>query len=323
MTFTAAIVGLGKIGMRYDQHLSAPAYVLSHARAFAEHPDFLIAGAADPDPLRREEFSRTFGASAYPTAGELMAAVKPDVLVIASPTASHAESLREALDNHTPRVVLCEKPLAYSSVETRAIIDACDRRGIPLLVNFIRRADPGIMEVATRIENGKIATPFKAAVWYSKGLLHNGSHMVDLMRFWFGPVRGIRLVQSGRALPQGDAEPDFQVTFDHGSAIFCAAWEEHFSHYTLDLVTSSGRLCYEQGGELFWRSTETHPAMDGYRRLAPQPEIIGNDMNRYQYHVTEQLGRMLRGASCTLCTGAEAAATGEWLDRVLRERGAE
>jgi predicted dehydrogenase len=323
MAFTSAIIGLGKIGMLYDRHLPAPAFVLSHARAFAEHPDFLLAGAADPDPSRRDDFFRTFGASAYPTTGELMAAVKPDVLVIASPTANHAEVLREALENYAPRVVLCEKPLAYNSAETRAMIGACDRRGIPLLVNFIRRADPGIREFAKRIESGQITTPFKAAVWYSKGLLHNGSHMVDLMSFWFGPVRDVRLVQSGRALPNGDAEPDFQATFDCGSAIFCAAWEEHFSYYTLDLVTASGRLCYEQGGELFWRGTETCPAMDGYRRLAPQPEIIGNDMNRYQYHVTEQLGRMLRGASCTLCTGAEAAATAEWLDRVLRERGAE
>jgi predicted dehydrogenase len=252
-----------------------------------------------------------------------MVAVKPDVLVIASPTAHHADVLRESLENHVPRVVLCEKPLAYSAAETQAMIDACDRRGIPLLVNFIRRADPGIREIARRIAIGHIATPFKAAVWYSKGLLHNGSHMVDLMSFWFGPIRSVRLVQSGRSLPDGDAEPDFHAMFDHGSAIFCTAWEEHFSHYTLDLVTSSGRLCYEQGGELFWRDAEAHPALDGYRRLAPKPEVIGNDMNRYQYHVTEQLKLVLRGGSSTLCTGADAAATAGWLGRVLQERGAE
>lgn len=320
MAFTAAIVGLGRIGMLYDRHLPASSHVLSHARAFAEHPDFALVGAADLDPPLREDFSRLYGAPAYPSVGELVAAAKPDVLVIASPTKTHARVLQEALDRHAPRLVLCEKPLAYDAAEAQAMIDTCERRGVLLFVNFIRRADPGVREIASRIASGKIAAPFKSAVWYSKGLLHNGSHLVDLMSFWFGPIRDVRLVQSGRTLADGDAEPDFLATFDQGSAMFCAAWEEHFSHYTLDLVAASGRLRYEQGGELLWQRAETHPTLDGYRRLAPEPEIIGNDMNRYQDHVAEQLGLALRGVPNTLCTGTAAAATANWLGQVLQSR---
>lgn len=318
MKTTAAIIGLGNIGMRYDIALPLESHVLSHARAFRMHPDFELVGGVDPNPDLREEFARTYGAIAYASVEQLLAAVKPDVIAVASPTASHGDIVTTILLHHSPRAILCEKPLALNSSTAREMIDACAGKKVPLYVNFIRRADPGVMEVKSRLATGSIAMPFKAVVWYSKGLLHNGSHFADLLTFWSGPIRDMQIIAPGRPCDH-DAEPDLRFEFDQGSAIFCAANEENYSHYTVEVVAANGRLRYEQGGKITWQPAESHPTLTGYRQLQPDPEIIDNDMSRYQYRVAEQLSLALKGSAHSLCTGRWAAETQHWLENAINE----
>lgn len=320
MTYTAAIVGLGNVGMLYDRQLPADAFVLSHARAFCLHPDFELVGAAELDLNLRRDFTQTYGSPAFPTVDDLLAHATPDIVVLASPTGTHSQVVKKILQRYRPRTILCEKPLAYETAAAWAMVNACTSEQVPLYVNFIRRADPGVREVKSRLESGQITPPFKAVVWYSKGLLHNGSHFADLLTFWFGPICGVQLIHRGRTWAEFDAEPDFKIVFSQGSAIFCSAQEEHYSHYTVEIVAANGRLRYEQGGELSWQNAVLHPTLDAYRQLQPLPEIIVCDMNRYQFRVAEQLSRAMRGAAHTLCSGASAAETHEWLEKVINGR---
>lgn len=321
MSYSAGIIGLGQIGMGYDRLYLGSAQVQTHARAFSLHPLFNLVGAADPDPNARAAFAEMYAAPAYETSQDLFAAAPLDVLVVASPTSTHPVMVHEALRMCRPRLVLCEKPLAYESAAARAMCDAAEAHEVALYVNFMRRADPGVREIANRIAAGAIEAPLKAVVWYSKGLLHNGSHFFDLMCFWFGPVDRVELVQPGRELPNGDAEPDFHVRFERGEALFCAAWEEHYSHYTIEILSPSGRLRYEQGGEIFWQRAVQHPSLDGYRRLDTEAQAVRSDMARYQYNVADELVRVLRGDDTTLCTAREAAIEAEWLSTVIEQRG--
>lgn len=322
MKLKAAIIGLGNIGMRYDRALPADAYVLSHARAFYLHPEFDLVGGADPDAVLRKEFTQCYGAKAYANAEQLLADIKPDVIVVACPTQSHGGVVSTILAHHAPRAILCEKPLAYESATAQAMNEACANRKIPLYVNYIRRADPGVQEIKVRIESAEIAMPFKAVVWYSKGLLHNGSHFADLLAYWFGPIRAGAIIQPGRTLQDLDAEPDFYFLFDQGSAIFCAAREENYSHYTVEIVAANGRLRYEQGGAIAWQPAIPHPQLAGYRQLQAFPVNIESDMNRYQYRVADQLSRALNGKDHALCTGESSLETQHWLENLIKERNA-
>lgn len=317
MEHTVAIVGLGNIGLRYDRHLPADCHVLTHARAFALHPEFRLVAAADPDPALREEFSALHGVPAHASIEELLDQVRPDVMVVASPTGTHADIVANTLARYTPRAILCEKPLAYGMDAAQVMVTGCEAAKVPLYVNFIRRADPGVLEVKARIGDGRIAMPFKAVVWYSKGLLHNGSHFADLLSFWFGPIRAVSVVARGRAFGEGDAEPDIRLDFDHGSTIFFAAREENYSHYTVEVVAANGRLRYEQGGKIFWQEVAPHSTLPGYRRLDDTAERIENDMDRHQYRVAEQLSLALRGSDHALCTGAWSVMTQGWLIKAI------
>lgn len=313
------LVGLGQIGLGYDLHLGDDV-VYSHARAFSRHADFALTAGVDGDAGRRAQFTGAYGAPAYATLAEALDAQPAiDVLVIAVPTAGHGPVLRAVLARCTPRAVLCEKPLADDIGEARAMAALCAERGVALYVNYIRRSDSAVIDVAQRIADGAIAGPLKGVCWYSKGFRHNGSHFFNLLEYWLGPMRDFSVLAPGRLWQDHDPEPDLRVQFERGSVVFMAAREEAFSHYTIELLAANGRLRYEQGGQQVAWQPAVAGALAGYTVLATQAEMLESGMRCYQLHVTQQLAAALRGAPHVLCSGAEALATLEHMQPIIEQ----
>ena len=313
------LVGLGQIGMGYDLQLEDDA-VYSHARAFSRVPGFTLAAGVDGSAEQRARFTQHYGAPAYATVAEALAAHgTPGVLAVAVPTAHHGAVLREVLAHGSPRAVLCEKPLADDIAEARAMEALCRERGVALYVNYIRRSDSAVAEVARRIAGGAIAGPLKGVCWYSKGLRHNGSHFFNLLEYWLGPLRSATVLDAGRLWQGHDPEPDVRAVFERGSVMLLAAREEAFSHYTIELLAANGRLRYEQGGQQVSWQPAVPGALAGYTVLSPQAENLPTGMRRYQLHVAEQLAAALRGEAHVLCSGAEGLATLEHLQPIIEQ----
>lgn len=313
----ALIVGLGQIGCGYDFADPDMTRAHTHARALATHPAFALVGGVDPDSQHRGRFSEAYGLPAWPTVEAALTVTRPTVAVVATPTAAHAATVGQLLATDGVRSILCEKPLAVTLIEAQRVVDACRARDCLLVVNYMRRCEPGAVEVRNRIADGRIGRPLKAVVWYSKGLVHNGSHFHNLLEFWCGRATDIRLLDPGRRLPSGDSEPDVHITYAHGTAVFLAAREECFSHYTVELVAPNGRLRYEQGGsKIVWQAAIEDPDFDGYRMLAPTGEELATGMHRSQWYVAEQWARRLNGQPSDICSGDDALRTLELLLQV-------
>jgi predicted dehydrogenase len=218
---------------------------------------------------------------------------------------------------HRPRVVLCEKPLAYNLEDARQILSVCETAGCRLFVNYLRRGDPGVQEVRRRLDVGHIAQPLKGVSWYSKGLIHNGSHFLDLLQYWLGDIREFKVTNPGRAFGQEDVEPDVLLEFAGGGVHFIAAKEEHFSHYTVELVAPNGRLRYEQGGgTILWQPVRSSETVHGYSVLDVSEERIPSDLGRVQWHVVDQIALAMSGARTSLCEGRDAFRTIEHLTAI-------
>lgn len=320
MSVVVLIVGLGQIGMGYDLHLEPNGHVYSHARAFSQHPRFRLIGGVDPDEQQRQIFTRTYGCPAYGDVETALERHQPDLFIIAVPTQFHNQALQRALERSHPKIILCEKPLSYDLQEARSMVQACAAKGVMLYVNYMRRSDPGVIEIKRRIVNNEFGAPIKGIAWYSKGFFHNGSHLFNLLEYWLGPMKGSVVLNRGRLWNDTDPEPDIQITFERGNVVFLAAWEEAFSHYTVELLSPNGRLRYEQGGELIhWQPVQPDPHFQGYNVLSAKPEIIGSGMNRYQWHVAEQLARALDGQEAQLCGGADALQTLESMQQIIKQ----
>jgi predicted dehydrogenase len=321
MTDKCLIIGLGEIGMGYDLALSPIKAVYSHARAFSMHPAFELVCAVDPIESQRDLFIQKYARPAYPTIASALQSHEASMVVIASPTAQHSLVLEEILAHSSPKLILCEKPLAYELSEARYIVETCESAGVKLFVNYIRRSDPGAIEIKARIDSGQFAAPIKGVVWYSKGFLHNGSHFFNLLEYWLGPFVKARILDGGRLWDKQDPEPDVQVEFKQGKVVFLAAWEESFSHYTIELITPSGRLRYEQGGEsIAYQTTHDDPSIVGYKILKSDPELITNGMYRCMWHVADQIAEALADRPHNLCTGRQALTTLEAMHQIINQR---
>ena len=315
------IIGLGQIGMGYDLTLDSDKHIYTHARAFMLHSEFDLIGAVDPSEKQRSVFERHYNKPVYQSLVRALEIELPDVVVIANPTTEHCETLKTILQNSKVKVILCEKPLAYDLAEAREMVKVCEKAGVKLFVNYMRRSDPGVVEIKKRIEGGEILSPIKGFAWYSKGFFHNGSHFFNLLEYWLGAFQKAYVLNSGRLWDEHDSEPDVHVEFERGKIFFQAAWEESYSHYTIELLSPSGRLRYDQGGEsISWQGTHSDPIFSGYRSLMTDSETIPNRMNRYQWSVIEELVNTLNERPHNLCSGRQALLTLEAMQQIIKQK---
>lgn len=317
ITEKCLLIGLGQIGMTYDLKLDSSAAVYTHARAISLHPAFELISAIDPSPTQRLLFEKYFKRPAYAEIEDSLEAGIPSVVIIASPTETHSKILAEVL-RLKPKAILCEKPLSFSLLEARKMVKDCENADVKLYVNYMRRVDPGAIEVKRRIDSNLISAPIKVNAWYSKGLINNGSHFFNLLEFWLGDFINGKILDAGCIYDSNDPEPDIFIEFERGKVVMQAAWEEAYSHYAIELISPAGRLNYERGGELItWQPAKVDPNFSGYKILQEIPEEIPSKLSCYQWHVFDKLAASLAGEDTSLCTGLQALKSLEALYKIV------
>lgn len=308
MIYRSLVVGLGQIGLGYDLD-SAPANrVATLARAFSVHPEFELVGGVDLDEARRQLFESRYSLPAYANLADAIREAKPEIVAIAVPTEAHYQVFSQVMQLGTLKAILCEKPLSYDLAEAMEMVALTEKSGVVLFTNYMRRCDPAIIEVRRRIVSQEIAGQIKGICWYSKGIFNNGSHFLNLFQYWLGEVRAIEIIKSGRLWDGHDPEPDFRIEFELGEVYFLAASEENFSHYTVELIATNGRLRYEKEA-MQWQSSVPDKNNAGYVILSKDVEIINSDAPRLQWRVVDQMARYLSGESTSVCTGSQGLST--------------
>ena len=317
MSLRALVVGLGQIGMGYDLNHSPHQFVMTHARALMAHPDFTLVGGVDSDPTRITLFESEYGCPASKDLVSALKNLKPDIVIVATPTATHYRIILTVITECKPKAIICEKPIAYNINEATEIVNSCEEASIDLFVNYFRRSDRGVIDIKRRIDHDLISHPIRGVCWYSKGLLNSGSHFLNLLQYWLGEVINFELINKGRLWNNEDPEPDVEINFELGTVIFLAACEEHFSHYTIELISPMGRLEYAQGGShIVWHSVIDDPICEGYRILNRSSENILSDLDRIQLQVLDQLISHFNGQESFICPSREALETLKILDNI-------
>lgn len=319
--FTAAVVGLGRIGQGYDYDRSGGAVIATHASAFTHHDGYELVAGVDPDPVERERFERKFRRPAFADVAALLSRHRPDVVAVGVPTPLHA-TVFEEVTRGRPLAVVCEKPIAGHRADAEKMLGLAAERGCAVLVNYIRRCEPGARAVKAAIEGGDLGEVYKGAAWYSNGLLHSGSHFVDLLRFWLGDVTGVEIIDEGRPWSADDCEPDVCLTFRKTQIHLLAGREECFSVGEIELVGTRGTIRYARGGSAI---SVAEPLADatfpGYTVLGREAKTIPTELARYQWHVVEALYRHLIDGSPLSSDGRSATETLGVIEEIFERRG--
>ena len=314
--YAAAVVGLGNIGVRLDLDAGSDR-VATHARAFTLHHGYELAAGIDPDASARMLFEQHYRLPAFPDiASMLVAGIRPEVCSIAVPTPLHARIFEEVI-TWCPVAILCEKPLAERVAEAERMAMAAEACNCVLAVNYMRRFEPGVLALRQLIADGALGEIYKGNAWYSKGLLNNGSHVVDLLAFLLGAAEELHVLQVGRDWAGHDPEPDIALRFGTANIFLLAAREECFSFIGFELVGTLGALRYfDSGHRIELRRARAEPSLPGYCKLQSEVEVLQTDLKRYQWHTVDALYCCLNEGTPLHSNGKTALETLRTIDRV-------
>lgn len=140
---TIAVLGLGNVA---EPHLAA----------YGTLPGVQVIAVVDPRTERLNEICRRYGLKGFASAEQMLEACSPDIACILTPAQTH-RTLTEvcaAAGAH----VLCEKPMAVTIEDAKAMADTCARADVQFFYGSSYRYLPAVQEAKSLIAAGAIGT---------------------------------------------------------------------------------------------------------------------------------------------------------------------
>lgn len=314
---TAAIIGCGDIAAGYDDR-SGPPNVLTHAGAYAACAARVhLVAACDPSEEARREFLRARpGVQGYEDAATMLAALRPDIVSVCSPTALHEMHVLQALASGA-KAIICEKPLAQSAGTAAALVRSCRESGVLLCVPYLRRWAPHFTALGQEIATESQGRLQAATVVYTKGLRHNASHFMSLLQAWCGDWHD-PVVCSGEPWGGNDALADFAVSFGKVRTMFLHLRAECYEALEMQLFFEAGRVDVLYGGkELRRHGVTPHPVLRGASMLAAPAQEKTWREDRNMLYMLENVLDTLAGTRPLAAPPEEAVRVLELCDAVI------
>jgi predicted dehydrogenase len=167
-----------------------------------------IGAVCDVDAAKARRAALPFGAAAYADYDAMLADEKLDAVIIALPTHMHFEAASKAL--RAGKHVFCEKTMTNDAGQSRRLAERARKSGRVFQMGYMKRFNPAFARVKGYLDKigpltsatlkltvnaeprltGRKAAPqsWHGDVTKVGGgfLVHSGSHLIDLMMFYFG-----------------------------------------------------------------------------------------------------------------------------------------
>lgn len=305
MPSSAFLVGLGSVAVKYDLR-DKNSMGLTHARSIDNHVDFTLVGGYDPSEDNRFEFFNEYGKQAFDDLENGLRVSKPDVVVVASPTANHLENIKQILTWSTPKIILCEKPLSLVPKDANDIIQICNSRNIPLFVNYFRNSEPSTFAIAEAISLQHFVEPFMGSCTYNKGALHTATHFLNLFQIWFGEPKDFKYVgEKKNSFNTNDPNIEFEVHYNGGIIKFCSEDSSNKLLFHSSIEFRNGTLEYaNEGEEISWIKSDYH--QKAKNRDLQATDKIKSFAGQAQFNVWNELSNFIKGENYRLCTAQNA-----------------
>jgi len=194
-----AIIGCGMISQRHAEHIAH----------FGK-----LAAVCDIVDSRAQDLARKYSCQAFRRIDELLAECPDvDVISVCTPNALHAPHSIQALK--AGKHVICEKPMALSVEDCRAMIAASSEAGKHLFIVKQNRFNPPIVALKSAIDQGWLgrivnvqlncfwnrnAQYYTTSDWKGRLALDGGilytqfSHFIDLILWLIGDVESLNVL---------------------------------------------------------------------------------------------------------------------------------
>lgn len=237
-----------RIGFLSAAHMHADSYVAE----MRPLPGVSLVGVWDDDPQRRDAAAARYGVPAFDDPDALIAAI--DGAVVCSENVHHRALVERCAA--AGRHILCEKPLATTPDDAKAMVDACDKAGVLLMTAFPCRFAPAYQRFKAMVHAGEIGDLLALrgtnqgmcpGGWFVQKALSGGGavmdhtvHVTDLLRDLLGDEARDVHCESGNGLLHQDFDDTgfLTINFEKGTfATLDASWSRPKSFPTWGNVT--------------------------------------------------------------------------------------
>lgn len=313
----ACLIGCGDIGYGFDRHRVGDG-ALTHFKALMDTEQFELCGIAEKKSNIREEIAEKFGIRAYEDLEAMLVEQKPEVLVIASNDETHIPILNLAL-KHGPRLVFCEKPLGLNQLEVNNILLEYENAGVMLQVNYTRRFLQEFYNIEQKISCGEIGKVSSVIFYYSRGLVHNASHYLDLVHWYFGTPDVVKTLSEREGLGEHDKSYTFCLSFTGGvEIIFIGLDSSKLSFAEIDIAGSAGRIKFNYRNEIEYYRVVENPNYGGFQ-MYEQTETIPVRFDSALPNAYENIFNCLTKGTALSCPGSESKKLFETINRIKNQ----
>jgi predicted dehydrogenase len=206
MTMTQEKLKFGLVG--------AGGIAQSYAQAFAQSQVARLVGVADVRLEAAQAMAEHLGGQSFATYQQLAESLELDAVIICTPPISHPEIAQYFTRRQVH--VLCEKPLSIDAKSAVAMLESARQAGVLLTmaskfryVEDVIRAKSlvmsGILGEIVLFENAFTSRVDMTARWNANPevsgggvLIDNGTHSIDIMRYFLGPLAAVQVVEGKR-----------------------------------------------------------------------------------------------------------------------------
>jgi hypothetical protein len=111
-----------------------------------------------------------------------------ELAVVAVPTKQHYKTLKFLCKLEQVKAIICEKPFTDKYEKAKEIFSLSKKKKIKLYTNYLRRAIPSFHKLKNFIKKKTSNKSFQINIYYSKSLMRNGCHFIDLVQYLFGKI---------------------------------------------------------------------------------------------------------------------------------------
>jgi predicted dehydrogenase len=302
----------------------------AYAQAFSKTPTAKLIAVADVRIDAAKALAEGLGAEHYPSYEAMVSSEQLDAVIICTPPTTHLEISTYCLENGIN--VLCEKPLSVDSGSAKKMIACAQSHGLILtMASKFRYVEDmikakslmmsGILGEVVLFENAFTARVDMTNRWNSNPaisgggvLIDNGTHSIDIMRYFLGPLAQVQVVE-GKRIQGLDVEDTVQIFAKTAGGVMGnvdLSWSINKNlDYYVRIYGSQGTI------SIGWKESK-------YKQTSsPDWVVFGNGYDKVQAFQSqiENFAQAIRGEASLLITAEDALASVEVMEAAYRAMG--